>query len=108
MRRPDPFEVGCNDSHRGERDGELGQRERVECTARHIEQRQRLRDVGHCLGADRLVGYQQRGQLGDLRECVADRRGSGFGEAGCNACRTQGPGGMCCDPRERLGELECL
>ena len=74
--------------------------------ARHIQQVERCRDIGNGLGPDRVVRDQQRRQLGDLREALADGRCIGVGEASCDAGRTQRPGSMRCDARQGLGEFE--
>jgi hypothetical protein len=79
---------------------------RFERAARHIQQLERFRDIGDGLGPDRVVRDQQRRQLGDLGEALADGRCIGVGEASGDACRTQRPGGMRCDARQGLGKFE--
>jgi len=108
VRRSEPFEIGRDDTHRRERDRQLRQRQRVERAAFDRKQLERARDIGNGLGTDRLVGDQQRGELGDLREAGADRGGVSVGETGGNACRTQRPGGVLRNPRQGLGEFESL
>ena len=106
MRRSQPLEIRRDDAHRGEGNRQLRQRQRVERAAFDRKQLERARDIGNGLGTDRLVGNQQRGELGDLREAGADRGGVGVGETGGNACRTQRPGGVLRNPRQGLGEFE--
>ena len=108
VRRAKALEIGRDNAHRGERDRQLRERRRVERTALDREQLERLCDVGNRLGANRFVGDQQRRQLGDLRERVADRRGIRVGESRGDACRTQGPRGVLGHPRESLGKFERL
>jgi len=67
-----------------------------------------LRDVGNGLGPNRVVGDEQRRQLGDLGQGLADGRGIGIGKASCDACRTQRPGGVRCNARQGLGKFERL
>ncbi len=100
------LQVGRDNAHRGEGHGELGERLRFERAARHIQQVERFRDIGNGLGPDRVVRDQQRRQLGDLSEALADGRCIGVGEASCDAGRTQRPGSMRCDARQGLGEFE--
>jgi len=108
VRRSQPLEIRRDDAHRGEGDRQLRQRQRVERTALDGEQLERSRDIGHRLGADRVVGDQQGGELGDLSEVGADRRSIRGGETSSDACRTQGPGGVRSDSRQGLGEFERL
>jgi len=100
------LQVGRDNAHCGEGHGELGKRLRFERAARHIQQLQRFRDIGNGLGPDRVVRDQQRRQLGDLREALADGRCIGVREASCDACRTQRPGSMRCYAGQGLGEFE--
>ncbi len=65
-----------------------------------------LRDIGNRLGADRLVGDQQRRQLGDLGERGADRRGVLLGTARSHTGGAQRTCGVLCDTRQRLGKLQ--
>ena len=76
--------------------------------ALHRQQLERCRDIGNGLCPDRVVGDQQRRQLGDLSQAIADGHCIGVGEASCDACRTQRPGGVRCHARQGLGEFECL
>ena len=107
VRGAEALEIGGYHSHRGERDRQLGERGSLERTARHGEQLERLGDIGNGLGPDRVVGDQQRRELGDLGERVANRRCIGGGAASCDACGAQRPGGVLRDPRQSLGEFEC-
>ncbi|OLC87451.1 MAG: hypothetical protein AUI86_06740 [Gemmatimonadetes bacterium 13_1_40CM_3_66_12] len=100
------LEIGRDDAHGGERDGQLRKCRCFERAAGDIEQLERWRDIGDRLGTDRVVGDQQRGQLGDLPEAGADRGGVGVRKTSGNACRTQGPGGVVRNPRQGLGEFE--
>jgi hypothetical protein len=108
VRRSEPLEIRRNDTHRRKRDRQLCQRQRVERAAFDRKQLERARDIGNGLGTDRLVGDQQRGELGDLSETGADPGGVGVGESRCDACRTQGPGGVLRNTRQGLGEFESL
>jgi hypothetical protein len=65
-----------------------------------------VRDVGNGLGADRLVGDQQRRQLGNLGESLADGPCIGVGEASRDACRTQRPCGVRGNARQGLGKFQ--
>jgi hypothetical protein len=106
VRGIDALEVRCGDAHRGERHGQLGQRQRVERASRNVEQLEGFADVGHRLGADRVVGDEQRGELGDLGERGANRSGIGVGEASGDAGCAQRPSGVLRDARQGLGKLE--
>ena len=108
VRGIDALEIGGSHSHRRQRHGQLRERQRLERAARDIEQLERLRDVGNGFGADRVVGDEQRRELGDLRQALADPRGIRIGTTGCDACRTQGPSGVLRHPRQGLGKLECF
>ena len=106
VRSAEAFEICRNDAHRRERNRQLGTGRPLERAARHIQQLQRFRDIGNGLGPDRVLRDQQRRQLGDLGEALADGRCIGVGEASCDACRAQRPGSMRCDARQGLGEFE--
>jgi hypothetical protein len=108
VRRTEAFEICRNDPHRGERDRQLSARRRFERAARHREQLERFRDIGNGLGADRVVGDEQRRQLGDLGQGLADGRCIGVRKARCDACGTQRPGGVLCNARQGLGKFERL
>ena len=106
MRRIEAFEIGCHNAHRRESHRQLSQRERLEHAARHIEQLQRLRDIGNRRGLDRFVSDEQRRKLGHLRQRVADGSGIRIGESRGDPGGTQGPGGVRCDSRQGLGKFE--
>jgi len=67
-----------------------------------------LRDVGNGLGPNRVVGDEQRRQLGDLGQGLADGGCIGVRKASCDACRTQRPGGVRGNARQGLRKLERL
>ncbi|MFN2570662.1 MAG: hypothetical protein ABR537_03470 [Gemmatimonadales bacterium] len=108
MPRLEPFQLGGDDPHRRERDCQLGQREPLERTARHSEQLERGREVRDGLGANRFVGDQLRGELGDLCERFADLGGVGACESGGDAGGAQRPGGVFGNTRQCLGKFQCL
>jgi hypothetical protein len=108
VRRLETLQIGCGDTHRRERHRQLGERQCFERAAFHAEQLERRADVGHGLGADRLVGDEQRGQLGNLGKRGADRGGVLRGRAGADAGGAQRPGGVLGDACQGLREFECL
>ena len=108
MRRAEAFEIAGDDAHRGECNRQLGERGRFEHTAGNGEQLERLPDIGNGFGPNCLIGDEQRRKLGDLRERVANGCGIGGGAASGEASGTQRPGGVLCNPRQRLGEFECF
>ena len=108
VRGVDAFEIGCGHSHRSECNGQLRERGRFEGAAGNVEQLERLRDVGNRLGANRVIGNEQRGQLGDLRQRGANRRGIVLGTTGCDARGTQGSGGVLRHTRQGLGKFQCV
>ncbi len=106
MRRSESLQIRGDDAHRGKRHGELGECLRLEGAALDSEQFERLRNIGNRLGPDRVVGDQQRRQLGDLRERIANVRGIGGGAAGGDAGGTKGPCGVRSDTRQCLREFQ--
>ena len=91
--------------HRGERDGQLRERGSLERAARHRQQLERRRDVGDWFGANRVVGDQEGGELGDLREGGADVGGVAARLTRADARGAEGTGGMRGHTRQRVGEF---
>ena len=102
----EPLEICCDHAHRRQRYGQLGERRRLKGAALDGEQLERLRDIGNRLGTDRFVRDQQRRQLGDLRERVANVRGIGGGETGGDAGGTKWPCGVRSDARQCLRKFQ--
>ncbi len=100
------LQVGRGDARRRERDRQLGERRAFERAPRDAEQLERGRDVGDGLGANAVIGDEQRGELGNLREAGADGDRISGGGAAHHASRAEGPGGVRRHARERGGEFE--
>jgi hypothetical protein len=102
------LQLGSHHAHRRKRHGELGDRRRFERAALDREQLERRRDVGNRLGADRLVGDQQRRQLGDLGERGADGGGISRRMTGGDAGGTKRPCGVRSDARQCVRKFQCF
>ena len=102
------LQVARDDTHRRERHRELGERRCFEGAAGDVEQLEQRRDIGNRLRADRLVGDQQRRQLGDLGERGADCGGISGRATGGDPGGTEWPCGVRSDARQCLREFQCV
>src|SRR5207237_6341509 len=94
-------QIARDDPGGGEGASQPRERGTFERAPRHAEQLQGGGDVGDGLGANRVVGEEEGGELGHLRERGADGGGIGRGGATRHAGGAERPGGVRRHPLQR-------